>query len=204
MACHLNAEWIAEECVCDPLDLGGHGGREEEGLAGERCQPKDAFDVRDETHVEHAISLIHNHDFDVGEDQFATLVVIQQAARCGDQHVDAFVDQLVLLLEGDTTDQQRFCQFQVLRIGVEILGDLSGQFTRGAKHQAARHTRTGAATGQHCDHRHGESGSFAGTSLGDTQNVTTFKSGRNGTCLNRCRGVVTHFFDSFKDLGVQV
>ena len=131
---HLNAEGVAEEGVGNPLNLRRHSGGEEEGLACERCEAKDTLDIRDETHVEHAVGFIHNHHFDVSKDQFATLMVIKQTARCGDQNIDAFVDQLVLFLERNTTDQQGLCQLEILGVGVEILSNLCGQLPRGAEH----------------------------------------------------------------------
>jgi hypothetical protein len=71
---------------------------------------EDAFDVGNEAHVEHAVSLIDHHDLDPGQQKFAAFVVIKQAARRGDQDIDATVDQLVLFAERDAADQQRLGQ----------------------------------------------------------------------------------------------
>ncbi len=68
--------------------------------------------------------------------------MVEKAAGSGDQHVNAAVDQLVLLFERDATDQQGFGELEVFCVCVEIFGNLRGQFARGAKHQAAWHTRT--------------------------------------------------------------
>ncbi len=64
-ASHFDLFRVRQEGVGDPLDLGRHGGREEQGLAGEGRQAEDALDIGDEAHVEHAVGFIHHHDFDV-------------------------------------------------------------------------------------------------------------------------------------------
>ena len=71
--------------------------------------------------------------------------MIEQAAGRGDQHINATVDQQVLLLERDPPDQQRFGQARVLCVDVEILGNLGRQFAGGGQHEAARHPRPRAA-----------------------------------------------------------
>ncbi len=43
---------------------GAHRRGEEQGLAGERHEAADALDVGDETHVEHAVRLVDDEDFD--------------------------------------------------------------------------------------------------------------------------------------------
>ncbi len=200
---HLDPLWVAEKCVGDSLDLGRHSGGEEQRLAREGCEAKDTLDIGDEPHVEHAVSFVHNHHFDVCEDQFAALMVVKQATRRSNQNIHTFVDQLVLFFERDAANQQCFCQLGIFGVGVEILGDLSGKFARGAEHQRARHARTGTATGQHGDHGHCECSRLTSAGLRDAQNVTPCEGGGNGACLNRCRRVVTRLFNRFQDLGVQ-
>ena len=135
-----------EEGICDPLNLGRHGGREEQGLTGKGCQAENPLNIGNEPHVEHAVSLVHHHDLDAGQEQLTTLKMVKQAARCGDQHVNAPVDQQVLLLKADAADQKGLGQLRMLGIGVKVLGNLGGKLARGAKHQAAWHARAGAAT----------------------------------------------------------
>ena len=131
---------VAEEGVGDAFNLGCHGRREKQRLTGKRRQAKDAFDVGDETHVQHPVGFVHDHDFHVRQDQLAALEMVQQTARRGNQHVDALVDQRVLFLERHAADQQRLGQFQVFGIGVEVFGNLCGQLAGGAQHQAASST----------------------------------------------------------------
>ena len=193
-----------QEGVGDPLDLGGHGGAEEQRLAGEGRQLEDALDIGDEAHVQHAVGLVDDHDLNAGQQQLAALDMVQQAARGGDQHVHAAVDQLVLFAEADAADQQRLGQAGVLGIGVEILGHLGGQFTRGAQHQAARHARAGPATAQQRDHRQGEAGGLAGSGLRDPQHVAAFQGGRDRPLLDGRRRLVAGFQHGLQHFGVQL
>ena len=90
---------VGQECVGDPLNLRRHGGGEKQCLAREGREAENPLDVGDKAHVQHAVSLVHNHDLHVREDQFAPLKMVEQAARCCNQDVYAFVDQGVLLFE---------------------------------------------------------------------------------------------------------
>ena len=199
---HLDPFRRVQEGVGDPLDLGGHGGAEEQGLAGEGGQLEDAFDIGDEAHVQHPVGFVHDHDLDVGQDQLAAFVVIQQTARRRDQHVDTTVDQLVLLAEADPADQKCLGQLGIFGIGVEILGHLRGQFACRAQHQAARHTGARPAASQQRDHRQGKAGGLAGSGLRDPKHVAAFQCGRNRTGLDRSGLGITSLFDGLQNLGV--
>ena len=198
------ATWIAEEGVGDPFDLGGHSGREEQCLAGKGGQAKDTFDVGDEPHIKHPVSLIHNHDFDVIQDQLAALKMVKQTARRGDQDVNALVDQQILFLEGNTTDEQRLGQFDVFGISIEILGHLRGQFPCRAQNQRPGHPRPRPATRQKRDQRQRKAGGFAGAGLGNAQNITANQRRGNSTRLNGGRGFVPGLFNGFEHFGIQI
>ena len=58
---------IVQELAGDALDLGRHGGREEQRLAREGQKLADALDVGNEAHVEHAVGLVDDQHFDAGE-----------------------------------------------------------------------------------------------------------------------------------------
>mmetsp|Transcript_29269 Transcript_29269/g.56805 ORF Transcript_29269/g.56805 Transcript_29269/m.56805 type:complete len:336 (+) Transcript_29269:2469-3476(+) len=204
LARDLDPLGVAEERVGDPLNLWRHGGGEEQRLAGKGGEAENPFNIRDKAHVEHPVSFVHDHDFHVIQDQLATFEMVQQTAGRGDQNIDALVDQDVLFLERNTTDQQRFGQFHVLGVGVEILCHLGRQFAGGAQDQTARHTGAGAATGEHCDQGKREAGGLAGARLGDAQNVAPFKGGGNRARLNGRRRFIARFVDGFEDFGVQV
>ena len=200
----FNLRRIIQEGVGDPFNFRGHGRTEEQGLAGFRRHLEDTLDVRDEAHVEHAVSLIDHHDLHAGQQQFATLEMIKQSARGSNQHVNTAVDQLVLIAEGNAADQQSLGQLGVFGIFVKAFGHLSGEFPRGGQHQRTRHPGTGAALAEQCDHRQREACRFAGAGLGNAQNVLAAQGGGNGLLLNGGRGFVTGFNHRLQYAGVQL
>ena len=67
----------------------------------------DALDVGDEAHVEHAVGFVDDEELDAGQQQLATLEMIEQTARRRDQDVDAAGDLHVLIAERHAADQKR-------------------------------------------------------------------------------------------------
>ena len=194
-ASHFDLGRIGQERVCNTLDLGGHRGAEKQRLTRKWRAFEDFLDVGDKAHVEHPVRFVDDHDLHICQNQFATLKVVQQTTRCCDQNIDAFVDQLVLILEAGATNQQRFGQLRIFCIGVEVFGNLCCQLAGWRKDQRARHPRAGTPTAEQRDHRQGEGGSFACTCLGNAQHIAAFKGGGDCTGLNRGRGVVACFGD---------
>src|SRR5579871_584679 len=96
---NFHTDRIVKKLFGDPPDLGRHGGGEEERLAGERNKLADAFDVRDEAHIQHAISFIDDEKLDAGHQQPASLEMIEQAAWGRDQDIDATHELAVLVVE---------------------------------------------------------------------------------------------------------
>ncbi len=200
---HLDLGGVGQEGVGDPLDLGGHGGAEEQRLARERRQLEDAFDIGDEPHVQHAVRLVHDHDLNAGQQQLAAFEMIQQTTGRRDQHVNAAVDQLVLFAKGNPADQQRLGQLGVLGIGFEVFGNLCGQFARGRQNKAARHPRTGPTLAQQRDHRQRKAGGLAGAGLGNAQHVAPLQGVRDRLGLNGGGGFVAGFGHGLQHAGVQ-
>ena len=64
-------------------------GREQQVLALHRKQGDDAADVVDETHVEHAVSLVQHQDFNLRQIDRALLYMVKEAPRRGDDDVHA-------------------------------------------------------------------------------------------------------------------
>ena len=56
-------------------------------FVGQRAD--DAPDVGPEAHVEHAVGFVEDEDLDLGEVEVAALDQVEQAARRGDEQVDA-------------------------------------------------------------------------------------------------------------------
>ena len=70
-----------QELRCQALDFRRHGGGEEQRLPGEGQGLADALNVRDEAHVEHAVSLVDDEQFNAVQQQLAAFEMVEQAAR---------------------------------------------------------------------------------------------------------------------------
>ena len=134
-------------------------------------QLADALDVGDEAHVEHAVGLVDDQDLDAGHQDLAALEQVEQAAGRGDEDVDAAVELLELVVEGDAADDQRHGQLVVAAVAVEALLDLRGEFARRLEDQRARHARPGAALFEQGQHGQDEGGGLAGAGLGDADDI---------------------------------
>ena len=102
---HFHAHGVVQELVGQALDFRRHGGGIKQRLPRERDQLADALDVRDETHVEHAVGFVDHQNLHLVQHQLAALEMIEQAARRRDQHVHAAVELLVLVVERHAADQ---------------------------------------------------------------------------------------------------
>ena len=181
---HLDAHRVLQEGVDQALDLRRHGGREEQRLPARRQQLADALDVGDEAHVEHAVGLVDDEDLDAGQQDLAAPEVIEQAARRGDQHVDAAVELAQLLVEGDAADQQRHGELVVDAVFLEALLHLGGKLARRRQDQRARHARPRASGFEPRQHRQHEAGGLAGAGLGDAEHVAAGHGDRDGLDLD--------------------
>ena len=97
--------------------------------------------------------------------------MIEEAARRGDQDVDAAVDFAVLLVHADAADQEGETQLMIFTVGDEIVGDLSGELARRFEDQGARHPRLGVTRGEDVDHWQGKGRGLAGAGLGHAEQI---------------------------------
>ena len=188
---NFDADGIAEELLGDAPDFRRHGRGEEQGLARERHQLADALDVGNETHVEHAVGLVDDEKLDAGEQQPAALEMVEQAARRGDQHVDAARQLDVLIVERDAADQQRDVELAVGAVFDEAFLDLGREFAGRLEDQRARHARARAALLEHGQHRQREGRRLAGAGLGDAEHVAPREHVGDGLILDRGGSLVT-------------
>ena len=184
---------LCRKAVGEALDLGRHGGREEQGLAREGQQLADALDVGDEAHVEHAVGLVDHQHLDAGEQQLAALEMVEQAARRGDQHVDAAVDLAgPASLEGHAADEQRHRELvHACRSVSKFSATWAASSRVGSRIERARHAGAGAALFEQRQHRQHEGGGLAGAGLGDAQHVAALEGGGDGLRLDGRGGRVT-------------
>src|SRR5262245_29596085 len=197
----LDTHRIVQEGIGDALNFGRHGRREEKRLSRERYQFADPLDVGDESHVEHAVRFVDDEQLTAGQKQSSTLEVIEQAARRGDQYVDAAQQLGILVVERNAADDQRHVKLVVLAVLLEVLGDLRRKFTRRLENERARHTRASATLFQHGQHRQHEGSGFSGTGLRNTEHVAPRKHVWDGLVLNWGGSFVASRFDGSENFG---
>ena len=75
-----------------------HRCREEQRLPSRRQEFADFLDVRNEAHVEHPVGFVDDQDFDAHQHDAAAPEMIEQTPGRRDQHVDATVELLHLIV----------------------------------------------------------------------------------------------------------
>jgi hypothetical protein len=137
----------------------------------------------------------------VVESEFVPAEQVQQAAGAGDGDIGALADAVDLRLhahaavDGDVAQAGAGAQLEQ-----DILG-LLGQLAGGADNQRAQlPARAGQQAVEHGQH---ERGGFAGTGLGQADDIAAFENGRDGFFLNGgCQGIALRL-DVSKKLGIQ-
>ena len=85
----FHARGIMDQRRDEFLDRGRHGGREEKRLAFRRELGDDALDFVHEAEIEHPVGFVEDEDFDLVEDDVLRAFEVLQAARRGDENIDA-------------------------------------------------------------------------------------------------------------------
>ena len=102
----LNTYRLVQELIYQTFDLIWHRRREEQNLTCERRHVENFLDVWNEAHIQHTVSFIDNKGLNTRHQNFASLELVNQAARCRNQNVDTFHKLAVLLSEGNTADEE--------------------------------------------------------------------------------------------------
>ena len=193
----LYRDRILQDRVRQLADVLGERGGEEQRLAFFGKHPDDLGDVRDESHVEHAIRFIEHEGLDLCQVDVALVGEVHEPAGGRHEHVDAGPERLHLVILAHTAVDHRMLERELESVGREALEDLHREFPRGAEHQRAGRPApdapaggTGLAnlgSGQSMQNRQGEGTGLSGTGLGATKNVPACECGRNRLLLDRGR-----------------
>jgi hypothetical protein len=201
---HLDQLRIAQQAVGEAADLVGEGGGEEQGLLLFRHQRENLPDVVDEAHVEHAVGFVQHEDLDARQVDGALTDVVEQAAWCGDEDVDAALQRLDLRPDADAAEDQRGFQRQEMAVGAHAFLDLGGELARRRQHQHARLAAGGGRfRAEQLQNGQGEAGGLAGAGLGGGHQVAALQDDGDRLGLDRRRLGVAFFGDGAKDLGAQ-
>ena len=187
---HAHFLGVDQEFLAEPLDLRPERGGEHQGLANARQGLDDAFDIRDEAHVEHAVGLVDHQNLDAAQHDPAPLEHVDQAAGGGDQNVGVLTERGFLQREPLATDEQRLAQAVVGAVGGEVVRDLLCELPRRRQDQATRHARLAGARAQDVDDRQRVGCGLARAGLGATQQVDAPQDERDALVLDRRRRLV--------------
>ena len=193
----LQCDGLAGIAVDQTADARRHGGRKERGLPLFRHRIEDLADVIAESHVEHAIRFIEHDEPHAVQLHRAALQVINDAARCPDNNLDAALQLIGLPLERrPAINRQRL--HAALEGGqfVHLLRHLGGQLPRGTKHQ---HLHGALGGDGQLDGRNGKGRRFARAGLRLSDDIASLKQNRDGSRLDRSRLLETQRGDGFQN-----
>ena len=131
------------------------------------------------------------------------LVVIDDAARRADQHIDPVLEVAALFLVIDTTEDHREFQPRVAGEHFGVFVDLYGEFA--GRRDDERPDRGGAAGGrwrigeQVLEDRDEERGGLAGAGLRLSSDVATGQRDRQGLRLDGCAAYETGVLDTLHE-----
>ena len=161
-------------------DLGGHGGREQKGLANLGDAPHDVAYLRGKADIEHMVSLVENDDGHIVEAGIALLDVVEQSPRGGDHDGRIKLEEAHLFGDGLAADEDNRADAQGRADAVYGLLDLNGKLASRQDDEAA-----GISIGeQSLDHGDAEGQGLAGSRLGDADDVLALHAERNHLVLN--------------------
>ena len=177
------------QCLCSQFFHGGiEGRREEQRLPFGRHRFHDLLDGRQKPHVQHAVRFIDHQDFYTIQSGVSPIQMIQQAARTGDDHLDALLQGLFLRLHAHAAVNRGGSQGRKFPQRIHHVVDLFGQFTRRCDDQGARPAAARLFHSQQVvQNRKHKSGRFAGAGLGRADHITPRQNRRDGGRLDwRC------------------
>ena len=176
---------IVHQAGGEIFDLRREGRGEQQVLARFRQHREHAADVPNEAHVEHAIRFVEHQHFDLRQVDSTLLHVIEQAARGGDEDIDAAAEALDLRIDADAAEHHQRAQPAVAAIEADAFFDLRREFARRGQDQRAWQTALGRLCAlQTRNHRQHKGGGLAGAGLRAGDDVTAFENDRNRLGLN--------------------
>ena len=198
----LDGHRVAQDAVGQQADLFGHGGREEERLAVDGHGVENAPDVRQESHVAHAVGFVQNEHLDPGKIDVALAEMIEQSAGAGHHEFHTVFQRLDLRHLADAAVDAGASQVRVMSEELELSFDLVGQFSGRSHDQGPDLSQVAVEQVVHDGEQEGCG--LAGPCLGDTQNVAPLEDRRYGLGLNGGRVDVSGIADAVLDPGIEI
>ncbi len=157
----FNQLWFAKNPFGKSLDFRWQSRREEKGLPIARNFFNDLTDLRQKSHVEHAIDLVENENVYIAKMERLLFEMIDQPPRCRDNDIDAAFQIVALLAVTDTAMHDGRPNVGEASVIAERGFDLCGQLARWFQNKT---TKFPVMSEQGQD-RQSERGGLAGTGL---------------------------------------
>jgi hypothetical protein len=197
---------LVEQPSRELADLARLRGREKEGLALAGKSLRDATDVGDEAHVEHAVGLVEDEHLHLGEIHLAVAHEVEEPSGGSDQDVDAAAQRRYLGPLADASEDDLAADAAPGRVAPEALGDLRGELARRGQHQGAE--RPAATVGldaqELVEDGESEGSGLSGAGLGAGEQVAGLEGVGDGVSLNRSRLGVAEGVEDGDQLGVEI
>ncbi len=175
---------LTQQVLRQPPDVVGVRRGEHQVLPARRQQLDHAADVRDESHVQHAVRFVEHQDLHLRQIDRALLRVIEQAARRRHQNVGAAAQAIDLRIDADAAEDDLRAQPQVLAVGADAFVDLRGELAGRHEHERTWRFRRVSRAVQELQDRQREAGGLAGSGLRAGQDVPARKNFGNHARLN--------------------
>ena len=188
----IDTDRVREQSPGQFDDARWHRGREEQRLAPFRQVADDPLEIRQKAHIEHAVGLVQDEDFELIEVNVALVHQVQQSARRGDQDVGPPIERPDLARLVHSAEDHRLAEVQVSPVGRETVADLDRQFAgRGQRqHEGVIGRCLAVVRAEAIEDGDGEGGGLAGARLGTAQHVTSPQCRGNRLGLDRRGGLV--------------
>ncbi len=118
---HVDLTRLVEQLFGEEADLVGERRGEQQVLPLLRQQRKHALDVGNEPHVEHAVGLVEHEGLDARKVDVALLLMVEQAARRGDEDVDAALQLRDLRAEAHAAEQRERRDLEMAAVRLDRL-----------------------------------------------------------------------------------
>ena len=180
-AAHHDFAVIAEVVFGNALNVGPHGGREEERLVLRGDGRKDFVDAFGEAHVEHLVSFVEHHVAHRFESRGAAVNEVDESAGSGDNDLTALAELANLAFDaGAAVDGHHMQAVDVATVVFEIVGDLETEFAGGAENDDLCAAVVGIDVLQHGK---SVSGGFTGAGLRQGDDILRRDGGRCGSVV---------------------
>ncbi len=167
----LVADRVVHVVADQGVDVAVEGGREEERLRGGRAELEQRGDLGQEAHVGHLVRLVEDDDLDVVEEADALTDQVGETARRGDEHVDAALQRVLLLVHRRAADDRLEVQAERAAKRLERVVDLHRELAGRHEDQAARVLGLRGVVRDAGEHRQAEGERLAGAGAAATEEV---------------------------------